>query len=156
MTYELRRAQWVPRPVEQVFDFFADAHNLEILTPAWLRFEILTSGPISISPGTHIRYRLRWHGVPLRWTTAIVAWQPPHAFEDLQISGPYALWRHTHQFEAVAGGTQMTDCVRYALPFGPLGQAIHALAVRRNVERIFDYRQERIRELFGRPEGGAG
>jgi ligand-binding SRPBCC domain-containing protein len=154
LSYALHREQWVPRPLDEVFAFFSDARNLEILTPDWLKFKILTPGPIAIAPGTHIQYRLSWHGTPLRWTTEITRWNPPADFEDIQLSGPYKLWRHTHRFSAHNGGTQMTDTVEYALPFGFLGRLAHALQVRRNVEKIFDYRYERIREMFGGPPRG--
>jgi ligand-binding SRPBCC domain-containing protein len=147
--YTIQREQWVRRPITEVFEFFSDARNLEILTPAWLQFKILTPGPIRIAAGAHIQYRLSWHAVPLRWTTEITRWNPPHDFEDIQLSGPYKLWRHTHRFLARNGGTQMTDIVEYALPFGFLGRVAHALQVRRNVEKIFDYRYDRIREVFG-------
>jgi ligand-binding SRPBCC domain-containing protein len=149
--YTIQREQWVPRPLDQVFEFFSDARNLEILTPAWLKFKILTPTPIQIAVGAHIQYRLSWHGIPLRWTTEIVAWNPPHDFEDLQLSGPYKLWHHTHRFWAHNSGTQMTDQVDYALPLGFLGRIAHALQVRGNVQKIFDYRYDRIREMFGGP-----
>ncbi len=147
--FKLEREQWVPRPLEEVFAFFADAGNLEILTPAWLRFEILTPGPIAIRTGAIIDYKLRWHGLPFRWKTEITEWQPPYRFEDLRLKGPYKLWRHTHRFEPVGQGTRIGDAVEYALPFGLLGRAVHAVSVRRNVEEIFNYRDEKVRELFG-------
>lgn len=146
--YLLEREQWVPAPIDQTFAFFSDAGNLEALTPPWLHFCILDAGPIKITEGTTIRYRLSWHGIPLRWKTEIARWEPPCAFVDVQLSGPYRLWHHIHRFEAVRGGTRMTDIVRYALPFGLLGRAAHALAVRRNVEDIFDYRYQRIHALL--------
>jgi ligand-binding SRPBCC domain-containing protein len=149
LSYTLQCEQWVPRPLDEVFAFFSDARNLEILTPAWLNFKILTPGPITVATGTHIQYRLSWHGVPLRWTTEITRWNPPVDFEDIQLSGPYKLWRHTHRFRAHNGGTQMTDTVEYTLPLGLLGRVAHAVQVRRNLEKIFDYRYERIREVFG-------
>lgn len=145
----LRREQWVPRPIEETFLFFSDARNLELLTPPWLRFQILPPVPVDIVIGTLIQYRLSWHGIPLRWKTEITRWDPPHAFEDIQLSGPYRLWHHTHLFHADRGGTRLTDIVRYALPLGPLGRIAHALTVRRNVVQIFEYRLERIREMFG-------
>jgi ligand-binding SRPBCC domain-containing protein len=148
--YTIRREQWVPRPLDEVFAFFSDARNLETLTPAWLKFHVLTA-PDIIAAGVHIKYRLAWHGIPLRWTTEITRWNPPHDFEDIQLSGPYKLWRHTHQFQTRDGGTHMTDAVDYALPFGFLGRLAHALQVRRNVEKIFDYRYDRIQQMFGRP-----
>lgn len=146
--HTLRREQWIPRPLEEVFAFFSDASNLERITPSWLGFHILTPGPIRIAAGSRLRYRLRVHGLPLGWTTEIRRWEPPYRFVDVQLSGPYRLWHHTHRFEAFRGGTRMTDIVRYRLPFGLLGRAVHALKVRRDVEQIFDYRLQRIGELF--------
>jgi ligand-binding SRPBCC domain-containing protein len=146
--HTLEREQWVPCPLNEVFEFFSSARNLEFLTPAWLKFRILTL-PIAVDAGTKIRYRISWRGIPLNWTTEIMRWDPPHEFIDMQLSGPYKLWHHTHRFESVAGGTRITDIVQYALPLGPLGLLAHALWVKRDVERIFDYRRERIVEMFG-------
>jgi ligand-binding SRPBCC domain-containing protein len=147
--HTLRRQQWVPRPVAEVFPFFSDAANLGDLTPPWLGFRILTPGPIRIAAGTEIRYRIGLHGIPMGWTTVIRHWDPPHRFVDVQLRGPYKLWHHTHRFEADHGGTRMTDVVRYRLPFGVLGRVMNTWMVRRDVERIFDYRLERIRQRFG-------
>lgn len=147
--HTLRREQWVPRPVEEVFAFFSDARNLAELTPPWLAFRMLTAGPVQIAAGTRLRYRLGWHGVPVSWTTEIRRWDPPFEFADVQLTGPYRLWHHTHRFEARNGGTRMIDVVRYSLPFGIVGRAVHALKVRRDIEQIFDYRFQRIGELFG-------
>ncbi len=147
--FTLEREQWVPSPLQDVFAFFSDAKNLETLTPAWLRFEILTPQPMEMRAGSIIDYKLRWHGIPLRWKTEITKWQPPHSFEDLQIKGPYRLWRHTHSFEAIGNGTRIHDLVEYALPFGLLGRAAHTFSVRSNVEAIFRYRDEQVRMLFG-------
>lgn len=144
----LEREQWVPRPLAEVFEFFSNAKNLEILTPPWLKFRILAV-PIAIEPGTRIRYRIGWHGLPMGWTTEILEWSPPHQFVDLQLSGPYKLWHHTHRFESARGGTKLTDVVRYALPMGPFGEIAHKLWVKRDVERIFAYRQQKIEEMFG-------
>ena len=146
--HTLRREQWVPRPLDEVFAFFCDARNLGDLTPPWLGFRILTPGPIRIAARTKIRYRLGWHGIPVKWTTEITRWEPPYRFVDVQLSGPYRLWHHTHRFEPVDGGTRMTDVVRYRLPFGIIGRVMHAVKVRRDVERIFDYRVQRVRERF--------
>lgn len=138
---------WLPRPRAEVFAFFANAHNLEILTPPWLNFEVLTPGPISMRPGTLIDYRIRIHGIPVRWRTEITGWQPPYQFVDEQLRGPYKLWHHTHVFEERAGGTLCTDRVRYS-PRG--GALMNWLFVRRDVERIFDYRRQRLVEQFSR------
>jgi ligand-binding SRPBCC domain-containing protein len=146
--YRLERRQLVERPLDEVFDFFADAANLEALTPAFLRFGIRTPLPIAVRAGTHIEYALRLFGLPLRWRTLISVWEPGRRFVDEQLSGPYALWRHTHTFEAVEGGTLVRDVVDYALPFGPLGRLAHALFVGRTLGRIFAYRQSAIARLL--------
>lgn len=149
--HTLRREQWIPRPLDEVFAFFCDAGNLADRTPPWLGFQILTPGPIRIAAGTNIRYRLGWHGIPVTWTTEIKLWEPPFRFVDVQLSGPYRLWHHAHRFESRGGGTLMTDVVRYRLPFGIIARAMHAIKVRRDVERIFDYRFQRVCELFAVP-----
>lgn len=147
--YTLRREQVVPRPLEEVFGFFSDARNLQKITPPWLNFQILTPGPIDVQPGTLLDYRLKWHGVGILWRTRIVTWNPPHVFTDEQIRGPYRLWHHTHTFTAEAGGTRMVDVVNYQLPLGILGAIAHRLAVRRDLERVFDYRRQAITSAFG-------
>jgi len=136
---------WLPRPRPEVFSFFADAQNLEPLTPPWLNFEVLTPAPILKRPGTLIDYLIRVHGVPIGWRTEIVEWSPPQSFVDTQLRGPYRLWHHTHWFEERDGGTVCGDRVRY-FPRG--GALINWLFVRRDVERIFQYRQRRLREIF--------
>lgn len=150
--HTLRREQWVPRPLPEVFEFFANAQNLAELTPPWLGFRILTPGEIHLATGTLIRYRIGLHGIPVRWTTQIRRWEPPFLFTDVQLSGPYRLWHHTHRFEACKGGTHMKDIVRYRLPFGWLGRVIQATMVRRDLEKIFDYRFERVQQLLGSAE----
>jgi ligand-binding SRPBCC domain-containing protein len=146
--YRLERDQVVPRPIEETFAFFADAANLEAITPPWLRFHFVTRLPIEMRSGALIEYRLRWRGVPLHWLTRIEEWLENQRFLDAQIRGPYRLWVHEHRFEAVPGGTRMRDVVTYALPLGPLGRLAHGLLVGRDLERIFDYRAARITELL--------
>lgn len=148
-TYQLEREQFVPRPIDQVFAFFTDVRNLEAITPPWLKFRIVSPTPIDMKAGTEIEYELAWRLVPIRWKTVIRKWQPPRYFVDGQVRGPYKLWEHTHSFEGVNGGTQMKDSVRYALPLGPLGRLAHALRVRRDLNRIFDFRAETIARLLG-------
>jgi len=147
-TYLLEREQWIERPLAETFAFFARAENLGRITPPWLHFRIRSPLPIQMRVGARIDYTIRLGGVPLRWRTRIVAWEPERHFVDVQERGPYALWEHTHAFEARASGVRMTDRVRYALPFGPLGRAAHAIAVRAALTRIFDYRFERVRALL--------
>ena len=138
----LRREQRLPGGPDEVFPFFADARNLEAITPPWLGFRVVTPAPIEMRQGTLIEYRLKLRGVPLRWRTRIAVWDPPRRFVDVQISGPYRLWHHTHDFEPDgAGGTVMRDTVRYAIPFGPLGRLAHRLVVRRDLDAIFGFRR---------------
>ena len=150
-TFRLTTELWVPSPIEEVFAFFSDAHNLEVLTPALLRFEVLTPAPIAMHPGTLIDYKLRLRGVPIRWRTEITQWDPPNSFVDTQLKGPYNLWHHTHRFEALEGGTRCEDEVLYRV-FG--GRLIQWLIVRRDVEAIFAYRQEQMARLFGADQRG--
>jgi ligand-binding SRPBCC domain-containing protein len=135
----------LPRPIDEVFAFFADARNLQTLTPPWLRFEILTPGSIEMARGMQIDYRLRLHGLPLRWTSKITAWETPRRFVDEQIRGPYRVWIHEHTFVEGRGGTVVRDDVRYAVPGGAL---VDRLFVRPDLRRIFDYRHSRLREIF--------
>jgi ligand-binding SRPBCC domain-containing protein len=148
----IQREQWIARPIEDVFDFFSDAPNLERITPPWLHFSVITPEPIRMCAGTMIDYRLRWHHIPLRWTTLIEVWDPPHRFVDTQLRGPYRLWHHTHTFESRSGGTSIRDDVRYRLPLGRLGDLLHRLRIRRDLEFIFDDRARRIGELLGSME----
>jgi ligand-binding SRPBCC domain-containing protein len=138
----------IPLPPEEVFPFFAAAENLERITPPELRFQILTPLPIEMGKGTLIDYRLRLQGIPFLWRTEISEWDPPLAFTDRQLKGPYHSWIHGHTFEATANGTRMTDRVDYRLPLWPLGEPALPF-VRRRVQRIFSYRGEVIRQLLG-------
>ncbi len=148
MVYTLQREQMLPRPIDRVFAFFADAANLEAITPPWLRFQILTPQPIAMGPGTLIEYRLRLRGMPIRWVTRIEQWEPPTRFSDVQLRGPYRLWGHLHTFEPCGAGTRMCDLVRYALPFGPLGRLAHRLIVQSDLDAIFDYRAAQVEEML--------
>jgi ligand-binding SRPBCC domain-containing protein len=144
----LERTQRVELPIEQTFELFADAFNLEALTPPLLRFRVVTPPPIEMRVGTLIEYRLRLHGVPVRWRTRIEAWDPPHRFIDNQLRGPYGLWHHTHRFEPDGDATLIHDRVRYRIGFGPFGALADRLFVRRDLERIFDFRREAILDLI--------
>ena len=146
----LHREQRLPGAPADVFPFFADAGNLEAITPAWLGFRIVTPRPIEMRIGTIIEYRLRLRGLPISWLTEIADWQPGHRFVDTQLRGPYALWHHTHEFEAApGGGTLMRDTVRYALPLGPFGTLAHAVLVQRDLGRIFDFREAEVASRLG-------
>jgi ligand-binding SRPBCC domain-containing protein len=144
----LEREQFIERNIEEVFEFFSRAENLEAITPPWLRFRIVRQSTRAIELGTYIEYELRWRAVPIRWRTEIVVWEPPHRFVDLQIFGPYRLWHHEHRFERHDGGTLMRDIVHYQLPFGMLGKIAHTVRVRRDLRGIFDYRAAVISARF--------
>src|SRR3954470_928367 len=142
----LERDLWLPRPLDEVFAFFSDAANLEALTPASLRFRILTPQPIAMRQGTLLDYRIRIHGIPVAWQSEISVWDPPHRFVDVQRQGPYRRWEHTHGFEAVGDGTRVTDSVAFDVPFAFIAGGF----VRRDVEKIFAFRREALLERFGR------
>jgi ligand-binding SRPBCC domain-containing protein len=143
--FSYRSEQWLPRTLDEVFPFFADARNLEELTPPWLRFDVVTPEPIPMIVGTTIDYRLAWRGIPLRWTSEIAAWEPPHRFIDRQLRGPYRLWHHEHRFEVGENGTKVIDEVDYAVGGGAIA---NHLGVARDIEKIFAFRSARLRELF--------
>ena len=145
----LEREQLVPLGPESAFALFGDAANLEPMTPPWLRFQVLTPAPVTLRAGARIDYRLVLRGFPIRWTAEIIEWEPGVRFVDMQVRGPYRLWHHTHSFEPRDGGTLIRDTVRYALPLGPLGRLAHAAFVRRDLERIFDFRRDAVVRLLG-------
>ncbi|MGI9038857.1 MAG: SRPBCC family protein [Gemmatimonadota bacterium] len=148
MSGVFRTIQDLGAPPSEVFPFFADAFNLERITPPFLRFRVVTPAPIEMRPGALLDYRLRIHGVPIRWRTEITAWDPPRRFVDEQLHGPYRTWVHEHVFEPLDGGgrTRVSDTVRYAA-IG--GRVIERLFVDRDVERIFAYRRTMLTAEFG-------
>jgi ligand-binding SRPBCC domain-containing protein len=148
MDYILERTQTVRVPIPDAFGFFSQARNLEEITPAWLRFEVLRA-PDELRYGSLLAYRLELFRVPVHWLTRIATWQPPRSFADEQISGPYPLWEHTHRFVPVDGGTEIYDHVRYRVPGGALGPIVQRPLVGRWLDEIFDYRAARLREILG-------
>lgn len=135
----LQRTQVVPVELDEAFAFFADAWNLERITPPWLRFRILAAPP-SLERGSLLVYRLRLFGFPIRWRTEIVDWRPPRGFTDVQRSGPYRRWEHTHRLTRVDGGTEIYDHVVYRLPCEPIAGVVAPVTVRPWLTAIFDYR----------------
>ncbi|MFL6310949.1 MAG: SRPBCC family protein [Terriglobales bacterium] len=148
-TYILSFQQQVSRPLEEVFEFFSRAENLEALTPPWLNFKIRGVKPLLVQQGTLIDYSLSVRGIPLRWTSEIVEWDPPHGFVDLQLRGPYKLWRHEHRFEARDGGTLISDTINFALPLGFVGRLAYKIKVQSDVQEIFAFCKKQIHALFG-------
>jgi ligand-binding SRPBCC domain-containing protein len=137
---------WLPKTPEEIYPFFADASNLEVITPSFLSFHILTPTPVEMKPGTLIDYKLKIHGVPIRWRTRISVWEPPFRFVDEQLRGPYRQWIHEHRFEAKDGGTLCTDSVKYAVLGGAL---VNHFFVKKDVASIFEYRNRKLKEIFG-------
>ena len=133
---------------ERVFPFFADAANLQVITPPELHFRILTPVPIAMEEGTTIRYRLRLMGVPFEWVTRVTLWNPPQEFVDEQVKGPYRKWIHRHLFVETSEGIRMHDSVRYELPFYPIGE-LAAPFVSLQLRRIFAYRAKALQREFG-------
>jgi ligand-binding SRPBCC domain-containing protein len=143
----LERSQRLAVPLEQAFELYSEARNLERITPPWLGFRVTTPAPIEMREGALIEYRLKLHGAPVRWRTRIAVWEPPLRFVDVQLRGPYALWEHTHTFARDdEGAVVIGDRVRYALPLGPLGELAYAAFVKRDLRRIFDYRAQAVAE----------
>lgn len=148
MTYILTTDIMLSRSLEDTFALFCEASNLETLTPPELRFEIRTALPIEMGVGTRIEYRIRLFGIPFHWLTEITCWEPGSRFVDEQLSGPFRTWVHEHRFESVgSASTRIRDEVRYALPFEPIGRIAHPL-IRSRLDRIFEYRERRVRELL--------
>ena len=139
----IERSQVVPVEIDEAFAFFADAWNLEGITPPWLGFRILEAPP-TLERGSLLVYRLRLFGVPFRWRTEIVEWRPPFGFTDVQLAGPYRRWEHTHRLARGEGGTEIYDHVVYRLPYEPFAGLLAPLTVRPWLTRIFDYRARQI------------
>ena len=144
-TFKLTTEHLIEKPLDEVFSFFSDAHNLVELTPPRLHLVVLTPAPIEMEVGTLIDYRLKLRGIPVRWRTEITEWNPPHFFADEQLKGPYRCWIHKHTFVETDGGTLVGDEVEYAVPGGRL---INKLIVRPDIEQIFAYRSQKLKELL--------
>jgi ligand-binding SRPBCC domain-containing protein len=148
-THVFRRQQLIDRPIEDVFDFFASAVNLQEVTPDALDFKFLDPPPEGLQIGTRVRYRLRISGIPVTWVTRITEWDPPHGFADLQEQGPYRLWRHRHSFREIDRvRTLMTDEVEYKVPLGFLGELVRVLYVDAQLKQVFDFRERAFAALL--------
>jgi len=145
------RAIWLPASRDYLFDFFSRAENLQLVTPRWLDFQVLTPLPVEMKLGALYDYRIKLYGVPVTWRTKITAWDPPRRFEDTQLAGPYKVWVHEHLFEPENGGTRMTDRVSYRSRGGPFEPLVDSVFVRSRIEKIFAFREEAFRQLFTAP-----
>lgn len=141
---------WIPVPIETAFAFFSKAENLDRITPGWLHFEIVTTLPIEMGAGTLLDYRLKLHGIPVKWRTEIVEWNPPSHFVDLQLRGPYQKWVHTHNFFERDNGTVVEDIVNYAVPGFFLESLINKYLIEPDLNRIFEYRRMQLGKIFQR------
>ena len=146
--HNLTRKTVINRNINEVFDFFSKADNLNKITPPALGFKIITSLPLEMKKGTLINYKISLNGIPFNWLTEITDWNPPFSFEDTQLKGPYKMWIHKHTFEEINGMTVMKDTVNYISPGGIFEFIPHNLIVKKKVESIFDYRQKIFNELF--------
>lgn len=145
-SYLLSSGTLVNSPLERSFEFFANAENLDLITPPWLRFRMITKSPITMSKGTEIQYRLRIHRVPVSWRSEIAIWEPPFRFADRQVSGPFKYWNHSHQLsEDPSGRTLITDQVEYKVPFGKFA---HSIFVGKDLLKIFEFRNQQVEKIL--------
>lgn len=142
---KLRAQLWLPLAPPDVFPFFASAENLPAITPAWLHFSVRCAVPTPLRQGVRIDYRLRVHGIPLHWQSEITVWEPPFRFRDVQRRGPYRRWEHTHSFLPHEGGSLCLDEVEYEVPGGAW---VERWFVRRDLRRIFEFRQRALLRHF--------
>ncbi len=147
-TYYFTQQIKIHKTIQEVFEFFSNAENLNRITPPHLEFKILTPQPIQIEPGTTIDYRLRLYKFPIHWKTKITAWEPPYRFVDAQLKGPYKKWIHQHRFQSENDGTIVEDNLEYAIPGGIAAPFIHWIFVKRDIENIFRFRAGKLDEIF--------
>jgi ligand-binding SRPBCC domain-containing protein len=152
-TTHLLASQWIPRPIEEVFRFFSQPENLSTLTPAEMHFTMLTPSPVEMKEGQELSYRLKVKGIPIGWTSKITLWDPPHAFADLQLKGPYRTWDHTHRFERDGAGTRVLDEVIY---HAPGFRWMERLIVRPDIRNIFSFRHQTLERLLSDTSSNLG
>jgi len=150
--YEFKTTQIIPCTLDQAWEFFSSPKNLKTITPDYLGFKITSDlGNGKMFPGQIICYIVKpLLGIPIRWATEITHVKPKEYFVDEQRFGPYSMWHHEHWFEETPRGVEMTDRIYYAIPFGPIGQIANSLIVEEKLKEIFDYRFQKVEEIFGR------
>lgn len=155
--YTLKTIQKLPIPLEEAWDFFSSPNNLKVITPDYMGFDILSGGEGAMYPGQIIQYIITpIAGIKTKWVTEITHVKEKEYFVDEQRFGPYALWHHKHFLREIPGGVEMKDIVDYKLPFGILGRLMHPILVAPRLKEIFDYRKEKLHELFGRYDQNKG
>lgn len=148
--YQLKTTQQLPITLQQAWDFFSSPKNLATITPDSLDFRIKSDLPDKMYAGMMIRYTVKpLLGIPVTWVTEITHVEEGKYFVDEQRVGPYSIWHHQHFFREIPGGVEMTDIVDYRLPFGPLGRIMHGPVVKPRLKQIFDYRWNKLIELYG-------
>jgi ligand-binding SRPBCC domain-containing protein len=148
--YQLKRTQFIPTDLQTCWDFFSSPKNLQTITPAYMGFDVLTYVPEEMYEGLMIAYKIKpIFRIPMNWVTEIKYVHDLSFFVDEQRYGPYKMWHHEHHFKAVEGGVEMTDIVSYELPLGFIGRFFHPFIVKKKLEDIFDYRFQKVAELFG-------
>lgn len=154
--HSIKSIQKIPAPLEQVWDFFSTHANLQLITPAYMRFEIISQNlEEKLHTGQVIEYKVRpIFDISLNWKTVIKKVEAPVYFMDEQQKGPYSLWQHQHYFKAIDGGTEMTDIVLYKNPFGIVGELANGLIVKKKLRNIFEFRFNKLEEIFGKYPGG--
>jgi len=148
--YKIKTEQFIKRSLAEVFDFFSRPENLAEITPSELHFKILSPQPLEMKQGAVIDYTIKLFKIPVHWRTLISTYEPPYRFVDEQIKGPYSYWHHTHIFKEVNDGVEIYDSVSYSIPFGLLGRLLHAVWIKRNLERIFKFRKNVIDQIFSK------
>lgn len=147
--YHLHQKQFLPITLNEAWDFFSRPQNLEKITPPWLTFQIRSEVPAKMYAGMIVEYKIRdATGLPMSWVTEITQVNEPYLFVDEQRFGPYKFWHHQHHFHEVDGGIEAEDLVHYAMPFGPVGQWVHALYVKRQLRQIFAFRKQFLEERY--------
>ena len=147
--HEFRTELVVPKPIEEVFEYFNQPANLVKLMPSFMAFKLLTPEPLIMKDGAVFDYQVKVFGIPNRWTTYISDYQPPHRFADIQLKGPNSYWHHVHQFESVDGGTKVTDHIHYLLPLGILGVIANYLVMTPIIKALFAHRLKVVAAEFG-------
>lgn len=149
--YQLKTIQFVKTDMATCWDFFSDPKNLSKITPQSMGFIVRTELPDKMYEGLMIEYTVRpMLGIPMNWITEIKTVKNHSFFVDEQRKGPYRIWHHEHHFKEVEGGVEMTDIVSYEIPFGFLGRLMHPILVKNKLKEIFDYRRQKVDELFNK------
>jgi ligand-binding SRPBCC domain-containing protein len=147
--HTLKTTLFLPITVEEAWDFFSNPSNLKTITPSHMGFDILSDVPEKVYEGLIIKYKVKpLLGIPMKWMTEIAEVKEPSYFVDNQLSGPYKVWHHRHEFKAVEGGVEMNDEVNYVLPLGFIGRFMHTIFIKKEVEKIFIHRKKVLEEMF--------